>query len=369
MYSKPKCEAIVRFVVTGKGKLNFIKRFDKLRQRYHLVSANDLHIQTTDPYCYNMRNYRRNVNIYVLICCAICGAIIVLVIVGNRQGQSSYRWFLKNITDITHQQASPMFVKEATKSDDKRNSLLQRQTFKYLARNTAAPSVGQITHLRLVNATITNLGQPLIDPLVNGTVINLQDYPTDQQFSIEALVNNASGPIGSIRFINVDGKRATENFVKYSLCGDKKGSFTNCSALSQVGTNYTVKATPYSLINTFGIAGTAHTVYFSVVNDTPPGWVTVNSAAPIWKRHEACFVMVGRKGYLIAGRARRNVEIYDVIHRTWSVGAKPPIQLHHSQCVVADNKIWIVSSWTGGYPMETNAEYIYVRITSIVILV
>jgi hypothetical protein len=292
-----------------------------------------------------MRSYRTNNYFYIIVLYTVCGAIIALV-------NTSRPPYVAAMNDTSRMERQ------------RNEQLLLQQQSQYRTLTTNIPSVGQITRLRLVNATINNAGQPLIDPLVNGTIINLQDYPVGQQFSIEALVSNKTGPIGSIRFVNVDGKGVTENNLKYSLCGDKKGSFSNCSAISKVGTKYTVKATPYSHINASGMAGIARTVQFSVVNNTPPGWVIVDPAAPIWKRHESCFVLVGRNGYLIAGRARRNVEIYNTIHRTWSLGAEPPIQIHHAQCVVADEKIWIVSSWTGGYPMETNTKYIYVRITS-----
>jgi hypothetical protein len=291
----------------------------------------------------DMWSYRRNCNTYSVFIFAVCGAIFVLVNIS-----ACHRATLRQVRDDKN-------------TDSRRRSTQIKQLLK---RTLDTPSVGQITQLRLVNATSNNTGQPLIDPLVNGTIINLQDYPVGQQFSVEAVVSNTTGPIGSIRFVNVEGKKVTDNFAKYALCGDRRGSFTNCSALSIVGTNYTISATPYSQSNASGVAGATRTIYFSVVNNTSPGWVIVNPAAPILKRHESCFVLVGRNAYVIAGRARRDVEIYNVIHRTWSLGAKPPIQLHHSQCVVADNKIWIVSSWTGGYPKEANTDLIYVSTIS-----
>ena len=72
--------------------------------------------------------------------------------------------------------------------------------------------------------------------------------------------------------------------------------------------------------------------------------------------------MVGRKAYLLAGRGVQAVNIYDPVTRTWTNGTAPPIQIHHTQCVAVGNSIWIVSSWTGGYPMEKNTDKIYVRI-------
>ena len=314
-----------------------------------------------------MWSIRRSSNIitYMVLCSTLCAVIFVLVDICSTTRQHTKRisWLYKLNTD---------------ESTDSRtiSHLQQHQQQSQLLKRTldTSPSVGEVTHLRLVNATSNNTVQPLIDPLVNGAIINLYDYPVNQQFSVEALVNKTHGPIGSIRFIRFDGKRVNDNYERYVLCGDIKGSILNCSALSQVG-NYTITATPHSLSNASGVAGTSHTIFFSVVNIIPPvkvnntppaapGWVIVDPAAPILKRHESCFVLVGRKAYLVAGRARRNVEIYNIPNRSWSLGAKPPIQLHHAQCVVADEKIWIVSSWTGGYPMETNTNAIHVRTTA-----
>jgi N-acetylneuraminic acid mutarotase len=89
-------------------------------------------------------------------------------------------------------------------------------------------------------------------------------------------------------------------------------------------------------------------------------WIEVKKFAPITKRHEACFVMVGRKAVLIGGRGVKPVDIYDPVTRKWTQGAKTPIQLHHMQCVALDGKVWIVSAWTGVYPKETNADKIYI---------
>ena len=71
--------------------------------------------------------------------------------------------------------------------------------------------------------------------------------------------------------------------------------------------------------------------------------------------------MVGRKAYLLAGRGVQAINIYDPVTRTWTNGTAPPSQLHHSQCIAANDSIWMVSSWTGGYPKERENDKIYVR--------
>lgn len=89
-------------------------------------------------------------------------------------------------------------------------------------------------------------------------------------------------------------------------------------------------------------------------------WIEIDANASLTARHEACFVMVGRKGYLIGGRTWLPVNIYDPETNTWTNGTQPPVVLHHMQCVAVDGKVWIVAAWTGWYPKETNIEYIYI---------
>jgi hypothetical protein len=77
--------------------------------------------------------------------------------------------------------------------------------------------------------------------------------------------------------------------------------------------------------------------------------------------------MVGRKAYLVGGRIIKPVDIYDPTTRKWTNGKPPPKSMHHTQCVAVDNSIWIVSSWTGGYPHEANNDLIYVRICQTIV--
>jgi hypothetical protein len=96
-----------------------------------------------------------------------------------------------------------------------------------------------------------------------------------------------------------------------------------------------------------------------------PLWTTVNNTTGIIrKRHEACFVMVREKGYLLGGRGVQKVSRFDPATKQWSDRASPPIELHHMQCVAVDDAIFIVSSWTGYYPNEVNTEYIYIYNTT-----
>lgn len=91
-------------------------------------------------------------------------------------------------------------------------------------------------------------------------------------------------------------------------------------------------------------------------------WIEIDeNATGIFERHEACFVTVGdRYAYLVGGRHWGPINIFDLVNRTWTAGRTPPIKLHHMQCVAAQGKLWIVAAWTGGFPREPNAPFVYV---------
>jgi Kelch motif len=96
------------------------------------------------------------------------------------------------------------------------------------------------------------------------------------------------------------------------------------------------------------------------VNDTPTAWSIVPTTGTLDARHEACFIMVGSKAYLIGGRDNSTVNVYNPATRFWTQEPGPGLKLHHMQCVTADSKVWIVSAWTGNCCKEPNAPMIYV---------
>jgi N-acetylneuraminic acid mutarotase len=86
--------------------------------------------------------------------------------------------------------------------------------------------------------------------------------------------------------------------------------------------------------------------------------ISANNSKPI-KRHEAAFVKVKDKFYLLGGRGIRNVSIFNTKTNTWSLGKKPPIEFHHFQPIVYKNKVYIFGAMTGPYPGETPVSNIY----------
>ena len=71
-------------------------------------------------------------------------------------------------------------------------------------------------------------------------------------------------------------------------------------------------------------------------------------------RHEASYVQVGDRFYLLGGRENNsNVNIYDPIRNIWTVGSNAPFPIHHFQAVEFHGLILIMGAMTGNFPNET----------------
>lgn len=103
--------------------------------------------------------------------------------------------------------------------------------------------------------------------------------------------------------------------------------------------------------------------HVDVYPDPAGSWTLVETAdgsAPI-ARHEATFVEVNGKFYLIGGRGKKVVSIYDPATNVWVDGQnEPPMQLHHFQAVAWNGKIYILNAFTDSYPDETLVEHVYI---------
>jgi hypothetical protein len=95
-------------------------------------------------------------------------------------------------------------------------------------------------------------------------------------------------------------------------------------------------------------------------------WIPAIIGSPSFKpRLNHCFIMVdtpgvGRRGYLIGGYDPDDTDIYNPVTGAWTKGAKPPVVLHHIQCVAAQGKVWIMAPYTGNWPNEiTSQAYMY----------
>lgn len=87
--------------------------------------------------------------------------------------------------------------------------------------------------------------------------------------------------------------------------------------------------------------------------------LSTDESKPV-QRHEAAFVRVGERFYLLGGRGIRPVSIYDTQTGAWAEGTEPPIEMHHFQPVVYNNKVYCISAMTGGWPNETPTTHVYI---------
>ncbi len=89
-------------------------------------------------------------------------------------------------------------------------------------------------------------------------------------------------------------------------------------------------------------------------------WQTLNCTGEPVARHEAAFIEVGGKFYLLGGRRIQEISIFDPVTNTWASGAKPPIEMHHFQGFSYKRKIYVIGAHTGKYPRETPLTEAYV---------
>lgn len=129
------------------------------------------------------------------------------------------------------------------------------------------------------------------------------------------------------------------------------------------------QALAVGLISTSEGAGGSYTntwdhvkIYYKGTEPTEEKWEYLTSSdgsTPI-HLHEHAFVEVKGKFYALGGRGKKAVQIFDPVSATWTTGASPPVEVHHFQGIVYDDKIWAVGAFSGGYPEEVPVENIYV---------
>lgn len=124
------------------------------------------------------------------------------------------------------------------------------------ARHLKEQDAGEVISFTLMDA---DANVPLF-PLLNDHTINLAKLPTNK-LNIRADVMPME--VGSV-VLELNGNKRTENVAPYATQGDNNGDFNTWTP--SVGT-YHLTATPYSLPNGKGSAGTALSVTFHIIND------------------------------------------------------------------------------------------------------
>lgn len=89
-------------------------------------------------------------------------------------------------------------------------------------------------------------------------------------------------------------------------------------------------------------------------------WQLLSPDTTPTKRHEAAFVEVDGKFYLLGGRGIKPVEVYDPVSNKWTAKSPTPIELHHFQALAVGKQIYVVGAFTGPYPNEKPVPVIYI---------
>lgn len=95
------------------------------------------------------------------------------------------------------------------------------------------------------------------------------------------------------------------------------------------------------------------TLFIATQTFSQTAWETLETTGEPVARHEAGFIDVDAKAYLVGGRRVNPVSIFDPATNTWTKGAASPIEIHHFQPVVYEGEIWVLGAMTGGFPNET----------------
>ncbi|MGB3801179.1 MAG: kelch repeat-containing protein [Lewinella sp.] len=89
-------------------------------------------------------------------------------------------------------------------------------------------------------------------------------------------------------------------------------------------------------------------------------WDSLATANLPTARHEAAFIRVGDKAYLLGGRGVKPVDILDPESKEWTQGPESPIEIHHFQPVTVGDKVYLMGAMTGGWPGEDPLPNIYI---------
>lgn len=89
-------------------------------------------------------------------------------------------------------------------------------------------------------------------------------------------------------------------------------------------------------------------------------WETLPAGTQPQERHEAGYVKVGERFYLVGGRGERLTQAFDPATAGWSDGAAPPLEMHHFQAVEHEGKLYVVGAMTGRYPTEPPIPHVYI---------
>lgn len=89
-------------------------------------------------------------------------------------------------------------------------------------------------------------------------------------------------------------------------------------------------------------------------------WEEVDAIGKPVARHEAGLINLNENIYLLGGRRINPTSVFNVKTKKWTDLSPTPIEIHHFQPVVFDNKIYIIGAMTGQWPNEVPVEKVII---------
>jgi len=200
--------------------------------------------------------------------------------------------------------------------------------------------------------------------IINNQQVNINNIGFEAEVRLFILVTPATGQLQAQYAI---GNGTPQNIGQpVQLQGNTLNALQSNQSLAVGIINTSINST-----STFNATYDHLSVKF-IANDPPPppppsnigNWVNIDngtSCNPFGQsgscaqgRHEAAYVQVGNKFYLIGGRENdSNVNIYDPATDSWTVGANAPFPVHHVQALAYDGLIYMVGAFIdNNFPME-----------------
>ncbi len=89
--------------------------------------------------------------------------------------------------------------------------------------------------------------------------------------------------------------------------------------------------------------------------------IVSNSSLNFQPRHEAGYVGINGKFYMVGGRGNRALNVFDPLTQEWTEASIPfNKELHHFQAINFQNKLYLIGAFTGSFPDETPIGDIYI---------
>src|ERR1700748_1839650 len=89
-------------------------------------------------------------------------------------------------------------------------------------------------------------------------------------------------------------------------------------------------------------------------------WKIINTTYSYQPREEADFVNIKGLFYLLGGRKIQDVNVFNPKTSTWTIAAKPPVELNHFQAIVYKDELYVCGAMMANYPHEKPLDHIYI---------